>query len=152
LRSTTAVRIFSPELLSVDGFNTNFEMYKLKQKSINVNMSGKSSFEIESMIPALDTLTIAQKDSSEVIFEMSPDYKPTDQPKVITFKTNNGGVGTYTQSEIKSNEAMSIQSVHATVRGYSLLDLGHAQIQSLQLNISDSSGIILSGGALKKVK
>jgi len=157
MRGITAVRIFSPELLSFEGYNTNFEMYKLKQKSINVNMSGKSGFEIESMIPALDTLTIAQKDSSEVVFEMSPDYKevPSNGGKeltvVDTLKRNliffDPG-----QQEIKSKEAMTIQSVNARVQGYSLLDLGHAQIQSLQLQIADSSAIVLSGGALKKVK
>src|ERR1043165_300991 len=27
MRNTTSVRIFSPELLSVEGFNTNFEMF-----------------------------------------------------------------------------------------------------------------------------
>jgi hypothetical protein len=41
---------------------------------------------------------------------------------------------------------------NAIVEGYSLLDLGHAQINSLQLSIADSSAIILSGGALKKLK
>jgi hypothetical protein len=46
---------------------------------------------------------------------------------------------------------MIIQSVNARVEGNSLLDIGHAQIDSLKLYISDSSGIILSGGALKKL-
>jgi len=147
MQGITAMRIFSPELLSVDGFNTNFEMFKLKQKSMNVNIGGKSRFEVESMIPALDTLTIAQKDSSEVIFEMSPDYQTT----VITDPTRIGVSFVATQ-QINSNEAMSIQLVHANVQGNSLLDIGHAQIQSLQLNIADSSAIILSGGALKKTK
>jgi hypothetical protein len=54
-------------------------------------------------------------------------------------------------TEIKSNEAMTIYSLNAKIEGYSLLDVGHAQIQSLQLNIADSSAIILSGGALKKM-
>ncbi len=151
MQNTTAVRIFSPQLLSVDGFNTNFEMFKMKQKSFNVNMAGKSSFEVESMIPSLDSLNISQRDSSEVVFEMSPEYKPANQPKEITFKTNNGGVATYTPGEIKSNEAMNIQSVNANLQGYTLLDVGHAQINSLQLHIADSSGIILSGNALKKI-
>ena len=137
----TLVRIFSPELLSIDGFNTNFEMYKLKQKSINVNMSGRSKFEVESFIPNLDTLNISQKDSSEVVFEMSPEYK---LPKT------NAGIKE-DAVEIKSPEAMTIQSVNASVQGNSLLDIGHAQVNSIKLNIADSSGIILSGGALKKL-
>lgn len=156
MKNTTSVRIFSPELLSVEGYNTNFEMFKLKQKSINVNISGKSSFEVESMLPGLDSVNISGKDSSEIVFEMSPDYKlvsSTDVPQVVTFKTKNLGTGTYTPpQQIKSNEAMSVNAVKADLQGYTLLDLGHAQIQSLQLQIADSSAIILSGGALKKIR
>ena len=47
---------------------------------------------------------------------------------------------------------MSLQSLAASVTGVSLLDVGHAQIGRLQLQIADSSGILLSGGALKKVQ
>jgi hypothetical protein len=157
MQNITAVRIFSPELLSVEGYNTNFEMYKLKQKSINVNLSGKSQFEVESMIPAMDSLTIAQTDSSAIVFEMSPEYKKvpssTDEPKPMVVKSNvNGGVVTYTPgSPIASPEAMSINSVKADLQGYTILDLGHAQVRALQLHIADSSAIILSGGALRKI-
>jgi hypothetical protein len=134
---TTLVRIFSPEILSVDGFNTNFEMFKLKQKSIAVNMSGKSKFELESMIPDMDSINIVQKDSASVEFEMSPDYKSTAL--------------TRSSKETKSDEAMNINSVNANLEGYSILDVGHAQIQNIQLQIADSSAIILSGGALRKI-
>jgi hypothetical protein len=157
MRSANLVRIFSPELLSVEGFNTNFEMYKLKQKSIAVNMSGRSKFEIESMIPALDSISVSQKDSSEVVFEMSPDYKSKKGEDVSVKKEFQVHFGDKTilsddgSTEIKSDEAMTIYSLNAKVEGYSLLDVGHAQIQSLQLNIADSSAIILSGGTLKKM-
>src|SRR6185503_11321865 len=57
MKGTTLIRIFSPELLYVEGFNTNFEMFKLKQKSIAVDMSGKSIFEVESMIPDMDSIS-----------------------------------------------------------------------------------------------
>jgi hypothetical protein len=124
LKNITTVRIFSPELLSVEGFNTKLEMFKIKQKSISVNMTGKSEFELESMATTFDSLNIVQKDSSAVVFEMSPDYKTT--------------------------ESFHVKKVSANVQGVSILDLGHAQIDSLQLTIADSSGIILSGGALKK--
>ncbi len=157
MKDITAVRIFSPQLLSVDGFNTNFEMFKLKQKSMNVNIAGKSQFEVESMINSLDTLNILQRDSSEVIFEMSPDYKEDSSNKgkeITVTDTAKGNLIFFDpgSQEIKSKETMSIQSVKANVQGYSLLDLGHAQIDSLNLKIADSSAIILSGGALKKIK
>jgi hypothetical protein len=149
MHNITAVRIFAPELLSVDCNNTNLEMFRLKQRTMNVNIAGKSQFEVESLIPTLDSLTISQKDSSEVIFEMSPDYK--EKPRLITYENAAGGTVTITAPQIKSNEAMTIHSVNANLQGYTLLDLGHAQIQSLQLQIADSSAIILSGGALKKI-
>src|SRR4051812_12736602 len=58
LRVNTPLRIFSPELLSVTGNNTHFEMQKVKQKSINVNLTGKSQFEVESMSKTMDTVNI----------------------------------------------------------------------------------------------
>jgi len=155
MKSTTLVRIFSPELLSVEGFNTNFGMFKVKQKSIAVNMSGRSKFEIESMLRSMDSITVFQKDSSEVVFEMSPDYKPvksTEKEKSATITIGSAPPGLSSLTQIESPEAMSIKSVKADIQGYSLLDLGHAQIDSLQLKIADSSAIIISGGALKKFK
>jgi len=155
IQRTTTVRIFSPELLSVEGFNTYFEMYKLKQKSINVNITGRSKFEVESMLRSLDSITVFQRDSSEVVFEMSPDYKPvksTEKSKSVTFTIGSAPSDMSPANQIESPEAMSINVVKADIQGYSLLDLGHAQIQSLQLNIADSSAIILSGGALRRVK
>lgn len=142
----TMVRIFSPELLSVDGFNTKFEMFRLKQKNLSVSMSGRSKFEVESFIPDFDSLNIFQKDSSEVVFEMSPEYKaaPSVEYKdkaLVTVRPD--------QKQIRSNEAITIQSLNADLQGNSLLDVGHAQIQSLKLSITDSSAIILSGGALR---
>jgi hypothetical protein len=126
------VRIFAPELLYVDACNTNFEMLELKQKNVAVDLSGKSNFEVESLIPGLDTLNLSQKDSAGAVFEMSPEYK------------------TLPSAKIKSSEAMTIRSLHADLQGNSLLDVGHAQIQSIKLNIADSAAIIFSGGALRK--
>src|SRR4051812_47653535 len=69
----TLVRVFSPELLSVDGNDTNFGLYKLKQKNISINLSGKSKLEVESYLNSFDSVHVAARDSSEVVFEMSPD-------------------------------------------------------------------------------
>jgi len=154
IKNTTTVRIFSPELLSFDGFNTNFEMYQMKQKSMNVNITGRSKFEIESMLRSMDSITVFQRDSSEVVFEMSPDYKPVksaEKEKSVTITIGSAPPGMSSLTQIESPEAMSIKSVNANIQGYSLLDLGHAQIDSLQLKIADSSAIILSGGALRKI-
>jgi hypothetical protein len=120
----TLVRVFSPRLLSFTGNDTRFEMFKTKQKDMSVNITGKSEFEMESMSTEMDSLHIVQQDSSVVVFEMSPDYKIT--------------------------ESFHVKTVDANVHGVSVLDLGHAQIDSLKLSIADSSGILLSGGTLKK--
>lgn len=157
LKNITPVRIFCPQLLSVEGFNTKLEMFKMKQKSYTVSMAGKSQFEVESMIPSLESLNISQKDSSEVVFEMSPEYKAVPKAessgKALTVNFGSQDINASTNiGIIKSKEAMAIQSLIASVQGVSLLDVGHAQIGSVQLQIADSSGILLSGGALKKVK
>jgi hypothetical protein len=157
MRTITAVRIFSPQLLRVEGFNTKLEMYRMKQNSYTVSMSGRSSFEVESMQPNLDSLDISQKDSSEVVFEMSPEYNappvPESPAKTVIAGNSFGQIRITPAAEIiKSNEAMTFQSLTAKVEGNSLLDVGHAQIESIHLNIADSSGIILSGNSLKKLK
>ncbi len=158
LQNQTPVRIFAPQLLAVDGCNTKFEMFKLKQKSITVKLTGKSSFEAESMFPVMDTINVYQRDSSQVTFEMSPDYYKVsvkdDQPVIYTIQNKQGGTITFTSppsQQNKFNESMSINAVTANLQGYSLLDIGHAQVQRLQLQIADSSAIILSGNALKKL-
>src|SRR4051812_20594648 len=68
LRNSAPVRIFSPQLLSVTGNNTHFEMQKVNQKSINVNITGRSKFEVESMSKTMDTVNVYQRDSSEIVF------------------------------------------------------------------------------------
>ena len=152
LQTITPVRIFSPELLSVTGHNTNFEMQKLKQKNIMVDISGRSRFEVESMYPELDSINIKQSDSSSVTFEMSPDYRkqPNQEGTLQFHNAANILVPFKDQRQNAFDENMSINTVTATVKGHSILDVGHAQIKNLNVNVSDSSAIILSGGALKK--
>lgn len=155
MKRQNLVRIFSPQLLYVAAYNSNFEMFKLKQKTISVNISGKSRFEVESMIPDMDSINVTQKDSATVEFEMSPDYKSKDRKDTVINKSFQISFGdnlpqSVSGSDIKSDEAMKIELVKAHISGNSIMDVGHAQIRSLQLNIADSSAIILSGGALKK--
>jgi hypothetical protein len=107
------------------------------------------------MIPDLDSINVLQKDSSEVVFEMSPDYKAPNTPpvkdNVIRSEDNVNLSIALDNRPIKSNEAMNFRSLVANVQGNSVLDVGHAQIGYIKLNIADSSGIILSGNSLKKV-
>lgn len=160
---STLVRIFSPELLSVEGTDTKLGMFKLKQKSLNVTLSGKSKFEVESYLSNFDTLKISQRDSSEVVFEMSPDLMTSDP--VALEKEALKGQATIQAEPFKSGntmvapaairkgwETMTVQSLSANLKDISLLDIGHAQIKSLKLNIADSSAVILSGGTLKQYR
>lgn len=154
LEDAAPVRIFSPELLSVTGNNTHFEMQKLKQKSIVINMSGKSKFEIESMYPEMDSINVTQSDSSAVVFEMSPDYIKNQNDKQTQGKIlfhNRDGVLVEDKAQEQQNfdESMSFKSVKAIIKDHSILDIGHAQIQNLNANVSDSSAIVLSGNALQ---
>jgi len=153
LRNNTPVRIFSPQLLSVVGYNTHFEMLKLRQKSITINMSGRSKFEIESMYPELDSIHVTQSDSSAVIIEMSPDYrkKPaqTERQGKIQFHSPAGEVSAYSPLN-DFNGSMSINAVTASIKDHSILDIGHAQIGKLDVHVSDSAAIVLSGGTLRK--
>jgi len=156
MQRMTLVRIFSPELLYVEGRDTKMEMFKLKQKSISLNMSGKSSFEIESMERNLDSICVIQKDSSEVVIEMSPEFNgiepllPADSRVQLNIK-GMPPIVNMPLGKTKSKETMFVGSVTAAIQGNSLLDIGHAQINNLQLKVADSSGVILSGGALKKI-
>jgi len=145
----TMVRIFSPELKAVKGYNTNFKMFKTKQQSIQVDLSGKSSFELESFIPDLDSLKISAMDSSEVVFEMSPEYKAQSvrangEKKILVLPPPSGAA--------KSRESFNLRYLDADLSCNSILDVGHAQIGTMNLKIADSSAVVLSGQGLRKYK
>ena len=97
---------------------------KTNQKSIEVKLSGNSSFEVESIVSHFDKLIINQSDSSTVQFEMDPALK------------------------IPAN--FQVNYVKANLTGVSFLDIGHAKIDSLQLAVADSPGVFLSGSVMKK--
>src|SRR4051812_7080925 len=92
LENAAPVRIFAPELLFVNGTNTNFEMHGVKQKNIAIRIMGKSRFEVETLFPQMDSINVYQSDSSAVKFEISPDYriKPTEQVGKIEFHNEAG--------------------------------------------------------------
>ncbi|MFI5159387.1 MAG: GIN domain-containing protein [Sphingobacteriales bacterium] len=119
------VRIFAPQLLAVEGWDTNFEMQKMKQRNFNINLKGKSRFEVETYERNMDTLNVTQRDSSQVVFEVSPD--------------------------LKGSQEMCFKKVTANQTGYTLLDVGRSYINDLKLNLADSSAVILNGKSLKTV-
>ncbi len=125
MQSQVLVRLFAPQLLSIDGSDTNFELQKLKQANINIRLSGNSRLEVETYLPNFDNLNVTQSDSSQVVFEMSPD--------------------------LKVFPIMHFNNVSANMTGYTLLDVGRSYIDHVKLNISDSSAVILSGKSLRAI-
>jgi hypothetical protein len=119
------VRVFAPRLLSVEGWDTNFEMQKMKQGNFNISLNGRSRLEVETYQRAMDTLNVTQRDSSQVVFEVSPD--------------------------MRGSQEMSFKKITANQTGYTLLDVGRSYINDLKLNLADSSAVILNGRSLKTV-
>jgi hypothetical protein len=126
MKNHVLIAISCPDLISVNGLNSNLDIYKLKQKNLSVWLEGKSNMEVESYIPDFDSLFVRQKDSSRLKFEMS--------------------------EEIRGSGIMRAKILDANVQGYSLLDVGHFQLQTIHESIGDSSAIILSGNTLRALK
>jgi hypothetical protein len=117
------VRVFAPLLLSVEGSDTNFELQKMKQGNFNISLKGKSRLEVETYARNIDSLKVIQRDSSQVIFEVSPD--------------------------LRGSQTMHFNHVSANITGSSILDVGRSYIDNIKLNLSDSSAVILSGKSIK---
>lgn len=125
MQNRILVRLAAPQLLSIDASDTNFELQKLKQANIAINLKGKSRLEVESYNNSFDTVKVAQADSSQVMFEMAP--------------------------ELKGSKNMHFGYVDAKLNDYTLLDIGHGYAEKVNLNIADSSAVILSGKSLKAI-
>jgi hypothetical protein len=94
-----------------------------------------------------------------VVFEMSTDFRKSsaenqDQPQGKVVVHNIAGVRTaeITAPATDYNGTMYIHSVTANISGHSIFDVGHAQIEKLQLQIQDTSAVVLSGKALGLIK
>ena len=125
IKHTTLVRIFAPELISVEGMDTDFDLFKMHQKNISIRLSGNSETEVETTLSEIDTLRIFESDSSHVSFEPSPDFK--------------------------GNSGIHVRSADLNLIGTSMLNLGSAQIGYLKLKIADSATIELSGFSVKNI-
>jgi hypothetical protein len=120
------IAISAPDIYSVHARDANLDMSKMKQRSIAIDLSGKSRMEFESYISDFDSLSIIQRDSSELTFEMA--------------------------DELGNDHVLHARSIRSNVNGYSFLNIGHFQIQSFHPVIGDSSAIAVSGGTLRGLK
>lgn len=125
MQSQVLVRLFAPQLLSVECSDTNFELEKMQQGNFSINLKGRSRLEVETYKRNMDSLRVMQSDSSQVIFEVSPD--------------------------LKGSQTMHFKYVDATMTGSTLLDIGRSFAENTKLNLSDSSAVILSGKSLRSM-
>ena len=51
------IAISCPDLRSVDGVNTNLNLYKMKQKNLSVTLAGRSEMEIETDVADFDSIS-----------------------------------------------------------------------------------------------
>ena len=105
----------------------------------------------------MDSIDVTQSDSSSAVFEMSPEYRKKSSPgqqegKIVFHNADDVPVEYTDQKQSAFDETMSFNSVIAKISGHSILDIGHAQVKNFNLNVSDSSAIVLSGTALKLAK
>jgi hypothetical protein len=126
MKTRVLVAISCPELISVNAFNANLDLFRLKQKNLSVNLTGRSAMEVESYNPDFDSLFVNQKDTSRLEFEMS--------------------------EELKGSGIMHAKWIEARLQNRSLLDVGHFQIENMRQSVGDSAGIILSGNTLRTLK
>ncbi|MBC7383184.1 MAG: hypothetical protein H7296_09345 [Bacteroidia bacterium] len=120
------IRIFSPNLLTVNGNNTQILLGRFKQKKISINLKGKSELNLESALTEFDTLHITLSDSS-----------------VSTLSVTNKAVG---------SKILRVQYVKALINDWSQLRLGKCLIRTMLLYAGDSTSVEFSGATINTVK
>lgn len=120
------VRLSSPRLLTVNGHDTKIVIDKFNGADIKVNLTGNSKLQVNSYRLHLNRLELNQSDSS-----------------LITFTTSR---------QLFTPDVMTINEVVAKGSGTSLLNLRSSGIENLQLELTDSAAVALSGYSLDKWK
>lgn len=114
------VYIVAPNIQSITADNSHITINDWQQKSMSVNLSNKSSFEVGNIIGSIDLCKISMSNFS-------------------TFRINNS----------KHNaKNIDIQTFEATVSDSCDLSLGNATIQNLKLNATEGNKIELSSETL----
>jgi len=124
LKDAVTVRITGPVVESISGSDTKVSMNKFNQPSLKVNLTGNSKLIVSSYRNNFDKIDVSQADSSVTTFTMSNE---TFTPDII-----------------------SIREANVTGRGVSLLNLRSSSVQQLNLDMSDSASVALSGYTLDK--
>ncbi len=142
MKGTAVVRIFSPVLKSITGSNTNLKLTKLEQKDLVVDLSGNSTLVAESLLYDLHNLSVKASDTTDISFGISPSLKKSrtpaaDDPLALPY-------------DVKGWDVFHIKSFQGVATGQSSINIGHAQIDSIDFHLSDTAAIILSGGTIRR--
>lgn len=126
LRDEITARILAPKLLSVSATETKLYINKFDQPSLNIYAAGNTKLLINTYRNQFDSVHVVQRDSSLAYMVKSDD--------------------------IIGPNILFIDNVSADCSGNSLLNLRSSVIEHLNLKMSDSASIALSGASLEKMK
>lgn len=124
-RGNPLIRIFAPELLSIDASDITIKLSDIKQKTLNVNLTGRSNLAVETLNNNFDTFAITQRDSSTTSFQMADGY---NGPKTINF-----------------------EHIKADLYNHTALNISNGFAKDLKLNMGDSSFVMLSGKSINRM-
>jgi hypothetical protein len=124
LRDEVTVRISSPQLMSIQGIDTKLFINKFNQPTLNIYAAGNTKLLINTYRNKFDSINVIQRDSSLAYMTKSDEIIG---PNILTFN-----------------------KVNADCSGNSLLNLRSSVIDHLDLKISDSASVALSGATLEK--
>ena len=116
------VYVLMPEVLSIEGLNSNFVLGAFNQKTLEVKLSDDAHLTIENDFGDLETLKLSLSGAA------------------LSF---NEGL------RADKSKIHSVKTVEANLQNYSKLDLGRVDVQALKLNASDNSTVELSGRTLQ---
>lgn len=121
--SSSATYVFAPEMLSVEGNNTEIQLAAFKQKTLDIRLSNASLIDISRDFSDLDSLKLSLSGISQLNF-------------VLTGKQ-------------ASNHFIKVQSVKANLQDSSKLYMNFVDIKSLKLTSTPNNEIQLSSGTLQ---
>jgi hypothetical protein len=97
----------------------------------------------ESLVYDFNTLSVKASDTTDITFEISPDLKKS--------RTTGSDADPHAlPSDVKGWDAFHIKNFHAVLSGQSFINIGHAQVDSIDFRLSDTAAIVLSGGTIRK--
>ena len=126
LSNVVPVRIFSPGLLSVTGYQTKLIVDKFDRPDIKINITENSKVQVNCYRNVLERIEVSQKDSCMIAFRVSEDLFVPD--------------------------AITIHEAAVSGTGTSLLNVKSCRIEKLGLHLEGSASIALSGYTLGQLE